>query len=280
VTAWEALTGERPFRGESLGELEAALARGVPAGDEPDIPPRLRAVLERGLSRAPEERYPDMDALLQAISEALEPPAKARTPWKIYAAAAAAVVAVSATITTVKLMQPGAASTRNAVTAAAARECAAPDREFDRVWSSDRRTRALQDDDKEMLGAIVLLDSTRRDWVSDFNAACTARATTARDCLLRVRDDLASITKDEELPIERIAIAAAGMDQCTRRGPPRIAPPQPPRAPMPPVKFKIIPPEPDVDVDIDDEKPEAAESAKDNETPAPPAKHEQSEAHR
>jgi len=240
VTAWEALTGDRPFRGESLGELEAALARGVPA--DADLPPRLRTVLERGLARSPDERYADMHELLRALEQALEPEPAKRTPWKVYAIAAASVVAVSATITTYQLTRrspprPGAAA------APAVGECTSAERAFDRAWSSDRRSRALHDDDEDSLGAIVLLDSTRRDWVNDFEFACNAKAARTRDCLLHVRDDLATLTNEDDLEIKQIAIAAAGIDQCTRRPQPPLTLPTPPEAPAPPAP--PAPPKPD-----------------------------------
>jgi eukaryotic-like serine/threonine-protein kinase len=239
VTAWEALTGDRPFRGESLGELEAALARGVPA--DADLPPRLRTVLERGLARSPDERYADIHELLRALESALEPEPAKKTPWKVYAVAAASVVAVSATITTYQLTRRPPSRPAAASAAPAVRECASAERAFDRVWSSDRRSRALHDDDEDSLGAIVLLDSTRRDWVNDFEFACNAKATSTRDCLLHVRDDLATLTSENALEIKQLAIAAAGIDQCARRPPLKLPPP--PAAPEPPAPPE--PPKPD-----------------------------------
>jgi tetratricopeptide (TPR) repeat protein len=71
VALWEGLAGERPFRGGSIDELrravEAAPTRGVDK-----IPRRIRAALERGMSRDPGARWPSMDALLAAIEPPLE----------------------------------------------------------------------------------------------------------------------------------------------------------------------------------------------------------------
>jgi tetratricopeptide (TPR) repeat protein len=50
ATAWEALTGALPGRGEGAG-----------------LSPHLRRVLQRGLADQPEARYPSMEALLQAL---------------------------------------------------------------------------------------------------------------------------------------------------------------------------------------------------------------------
>jgi eukaryotic-like serine/threonine-protein kinase len=71
VALYEALYGERPFAGETLDELAAEILSGelrrVPSNSA--VPPRFRAILRRGLSRAPEGRFPSMDALLLALQE-------------------------------------------------------------------------------------------------------------------------------------------------------------------------------------------------------------------
>ncbi|EDM77574.1 WD-40 repeat [Plesiocystis pacifica SIR-1] len=69
VALWEGLYGQRPFAGNSLG----ALARAVSEEDilEPpshaEVPEWLRAVIARGLSADPDERWPSMRALLDAL---------------------------------------------------------------------------------------------------------------------------------------------------------------------------------------------------------------------
>ncbi len=69
VTAWELLHGERPFAGDSL----AAIAAAVCAGDRRPPPPGrrvpawLRRIVERGLARQPSQRWPDMNALVTAL---------------------------------------------------------------------------------------------------------------------------------------------------------------------------------------------------------------------
>ncbi|WP_437322114.1 tetratricopeptide repeat protein [Sorangium sp. So ce385] len=68
VSLWEALAGERPFGGETYGELRANVAAGRPR--EPPrgaIPAWIRRCLGRGLSVDRDARYPDMDALLAAL---------------------------------------------------------------------------------------------------------------------------------------------------------------------------------------------------------------------
>jgi len=67
VALWEALAGERPYRGPTLDELRAQAALGPGALDASKIPRRLRAILRRGLDPDPAGRWPTMDALLAQI---------------------------------------------------------------------------------------------------------------------------------------------------------------------------------------------------------------------
>lgn len=73
VALWEALAGERPFRGATLEALQAEVRRGPAALDDSKLPRRLRAALRRGLDPDPARRWPSMDALLAAISRAERP---------------------------------------------------------------------------------------------------------------------------------------------------------------------------------------------------------------
>jgi eukaryotic-like serine/threonine-protein kinase len=74
VTFWEALFGERPFRGETLVGLMATVLEGEvvapPRGAR--VPSWLRRVVERGLAVKPEARWPSMDALLDALAQGHE----------------------------------------------------------------------------------------------------------------------------------------------------------------------------------------------------------------
>src|SRR4051794_3301221 len=78
VTAWEALSGERPFRGASIDALRTETARGmkepakVPGAAK--LPGAVRAVLVRGLAPNRDERWPDVPALLRALSHARRAP--------------------------------------------------------------------------------------------------------------------------------------------------------------------------------------------------------------
>ena len=67
VALWEALTGERPFRGRSWGQLHAAVARGPVRDDRGPGPRMLWAALERGLSVRPGDRWASLETLLERL---------------------------------------------------------------------------------------------------------------------------------------------------------------------------------------------------------------------
>lgn len=72
VVLVEALTGSRPWAGQSVDELRAAMTQ--PPRLE-GIPRPLRPALQRGLSLDPSQRFPNLSALLDVLERA---PAKAR----------------------------------------------------------------------------------------------------------------------------------------------------------------------------------------------------------
>jgi tetratricopeptide (TPR) repeat protein/predicted Ser/Thr protein kinase len=89
VALWEALYGRRPFTGDTELELLTNMIAGrrepPPAGRS--APSWLRRALDRGLSLAPDSRYPTMDAILAALQA---DPTRRR---RIVAAVAAAALA-------------------------------------------------------------------------------------------------------------------------------------------------------------------------------------------
>jgi tetratricopeptide (TPR) repeat protein len=74
VTAFEALWGQRPFEGETLAELAAAVTggrvRAVPRGS---VPAAVHRIIRRGLEREPQSRWATMTELLDALERAAVP---------------------------------------------------------------------------------------------------------------------------------------------------------------------------------------------------------------
>jgi Tfp pilus assembly protein PilF/TolB-like protein len=67
---YTSLYGERPFRGETLDELRASIAKGdVRVPGRPHVAPRVRRALRRGLRADPDDRHPSMSDLLAEIGK-------------------------------------------------------------------------------------------------------------------------------------------------------------------------------------------------------------------
>src|SRR5690606_10108653 len=88
ATLYEALYGERAFGGLSWAEIRAKITRGVvPTPAHPRGPRRLFKVIARGLARRPEERWPSLDAMIEALE---------RDPWRPRARTIATVALLGA----------------------------------------------------------------------------------------------------------------------------------------------------------------------------------------
>lgn len=79
VALWEALYGERPYRGDTVSDLLRSLIleniQSPPRS--PRRPPWLRHALARGLQLQPEKRYPSLSALVAALGTT----SRARLRW-------------------------------------------------------------------------------------------------------------------------------------------------------------------------------------------------------
>jgi tetratricopeptide (TPR) repeat protein/predicted Ser/Thr protein kinase len=69
VTAWEALTGARPFAGANVAALALSVTTGSIAAAPPGLPSWIRKHLERGMATDPGERWPSLDELLAALRQ-------------------------------------------------------------------------------------------------------------------------------------------------------------------------------------------------------------------
>ena len=70
VALHEALTGEPPFAGTSIGELESSISSARRPELPRTIPRRVRSTLERGLAANREQRFPSLDELLDQLEKA------------------------------------------------------------------------------------------------------------------------------------------------------------------------------------------------------------------
>ena len=125
VGLWEALYGERPFRGESLPQLRDAVIRGeVSAPRQRTVPGWLRRVVERGLTTEPAKRWPTMAALVAAME-------RGRTRMRLRIAG---LVVVSA-----GLIVAGVVGWQRWDVALRTASCAAAGREIADTWNDERR---------------------------------------------------------------------------------------------------------------------------------------------
>ena len=124
--------GARPFVGETLTSLRAAVLRGQPAPPPGNkVPPWLRQVVLRGLSLDPARRWPNIDALLAELTRD-----RLRARRRIILALALAALASAG-----GLLYRWAVA-RGVAEAVAAREAACGDAEAQLagVWDDERRS--------------------------------------------------------------------------------------------------------------------------------------------
>ncbi|MCA9683873.1 MAG: serine/threonine protein kinase, partial [Myxococcales bacterium] len=94
VSTWQTLTGERPYPGDDVEALLAAMHAGKLRTPGAAIPKELRRVLERGLATEPEQRWPSMAAL----AEALEAVQRGSSRTKLLTVGAAVVMLATAAV--------------------------------------------------------------------------------------------------------------------------------------------------------------------------------------
>ena len=217
VTAWEALTGTRPFRGKDLAELQGAAAAGV-SRLQGGLSPAVHAVLARGLAADPEARWPDMPVLLGELERALHdaPPARParRIPWLVVALGIA-LVAGGVIV---------AAVTRHSTTPTNGGACEPASEAFANAWGPGKRAElSKQHPGIGSIAVFAILDETRTKWIHAYETACALPASDDRrerlECLLEVRDEVASSTAelasaDEELNVTDVVSLATGVEGC------------------------------------------------------------------
>jgi len=79
VALWEALAGERPFRGPTVDDFRRQTAQGPGSLDASRVPRWARGLLLRGMDPDPARRWPSMDVLLARLAAA--PGGRSRTAF-------------------------------------------------------------------------------------------------------------------------------------------------------------------------------------------------------
>jgi tetratricopeptide (TPR) repeat protein len=158
-----AVYGQRPFAGESYATLSASVIAGElrPEPEATAVPARIRAAIRRGLSTRPSDRFPSMDAMIEALAP------RARR-WPAVAAGALAVGTVAAAIALAPARGEAGGS------------CADLDAPIAAVWGPAQvaalRARAAGLGDATVAGAadraIAGLDQYRGAWIEGRTAAC------------------------------------------------------------------------------------------------------------
>jgi tetratricopeptide (TPR) repeat protein len=172
VALYEAVYGERPFGGDTVGELTDNVLSGVvrPAPARSSVPGWLRKALLRGLATQAEARFPSMTALLAALEN---DPGRRWRRWALGASAAAALVGVAVFA---NRLGEGHRST-----------CAGGAARFDGLWEaagapSARKTAihrafvatGLSYAEQAYSGAATLLDRYVTRWTSMYADTCEA----------------------------------------------------------------------------------------------------------
>jgi serine/threonine-protein kinase len=209
VALWEALAGYSPFAGDGTPELWAAKAEGAPPlPASAKVSPRIAAAIARGLAPAPSERWPDMDALLDALADR-ETEVRRR---RVGLAAAGAVVIIGGLV---------AWTTRGAA------PCGDAGTHLAGIWDETRARElaaALQATGATYAGTMASrlrtdLDAYTSDWSARHREVCEAtrirheRPIAEMDlrmaCLFRAKAELGGVI-DVLLELDRSALAGAG----------------------------------------------------------------------
>jgi serine/threonine protein kinase/tetratricopeptide (TPR) repeat protein len=129
VTLWEALFERRPFSAGSLSEMSDVIAVGkFDAPERSKVPSWLRRVLRRGLASEPADRWPSMDALLDALAR---DPTRRRRTW------AMSVVAISLLAVGIVLLGSREDTPEHEPSAADLSTCELASREIEDSWNAD-----------------------------------------------------------------------------------------------------------------------------------------------
>jgi tetratricopeptide (TPR) repeat protein len=194
LSLYEALYGERPFKGKSVKDLLNAIVEGPPRPPRGVVPSWLERAVLRGLRAEPADRPASMDELLSALERGAR-----RRGRTVALAAAFGALAVAAVITA-------------RVTAPKPVLCPSAEPELAGVWDQDRRTAARAAFERSGLpfaaqafsSTAASLDAYARDWAAMRLASCEATRVRGEQseelldlraqCLAQRRRELSAVT--------------------------------------------------------------------------------------
>jgi predicted Ser/Thr protein kinase len=199
VSLYEGIAGARPFTGENVIQLRAAMDRGVVAPPVSVMPRWVLAPIRRALRVAADERTPSMAALLAELRDDPVP----RWRWRALTTGAAAAVLISAGVAR-HAHNRAAPCSAGPARAAAAWDATKSARLKDRFVNHPR---AFVHD----LAARVIarLDARSASWAREYTDACEAT---------RVRGDQSEELLDRRMRCldERLAETAAAVELLSR----------------------------------------------------------------
>jgi eukaryotic-like serine/threonine-protein kinase len=218
VSLFDALYQREPFSGATPRERLLAMRRGgiAPVPENGPVPAWLHAVVVRGLSYFPDQRWPSLEALLAALEPAPPPEVRAKSRPRLVLAAAAAVLALGGAALASGLV---GARDESAV-------CSGAPAQIAEVWGPPQR--AAVEQAMRATGvpyaadtwqrSAALLDRYAADWAAAHTDACEATAVRAEQseavldqrmgCLARARRNLRALV-GELARLDAASIASA-----------------------------------------------------------------------
>jgi serine/threonine protein kinase len=188
VTAWQMLTGVRPYHGANLEELKKAAGEGM-GHVKSTLAPRVRNALVRGMDPEPTNRWPSMDELLDELEAATKPK---RPRWVVPMVIGVTLFVFVLAGNIVKRMSNN--------DEAAARVCEPADVAFGDAWSPAVRADVWKHLEKNNAGVTEAafarvadtFDAWRTTWMQSYDEACR----TTPDKLPRARLDCMYSSRD------------------------------------------------------------------------------------
>lgn len=190
VTAWEALFGERPFEGATLGVLMGNVRENAISVPDTSLPDDLVRTLRRGLSFKPGQRHRSLGTIveqLDAFARTGKSAPRSRR-WPLYGVGVVTVVAAALAYQVVSKPSP----------------CPSSAPLFEEVWTSARRETLLASSPD----LVPRLDEYGAAWVEAYDEACRASRLRGEQTAEQMAERRACL----ELERESLAVALSGED--------------------------------------------------------------------